>query len=438
MPSSRARKTLTRTRVQTVGLILVLLLGPVGVCDAYSVLTHEAIVDSAWDDAIKPLLLKRFPNSTPEELKEAHSYAYGGSVIQDLGYYPFGSHFFSDLVHYVRTGDFVQALIRDSSNLDEYAFALGALAHYAADNEGHRLAVNKSVPLLYPKLRKKYGDVVTYDESPSAHLKTEFGFDVVQIARGRYGSDAYHDYIGFHVSKELLDRAFMETYSLDLKSIFTDYDLALGTYRRGVSEVIPTMTEVAWQTKKDDIQKDIPGITKKKFLYHLSRASYEKNWDGHYKKPGFGTKFLAFLFRLVPKVGPFSAFNFKVPTPQAEQLFMASFNGSVTEYEHFLHEKRDSGSIKLVNDNFDTGTVTKPGEYPLADKTYADLLERHAKEQFKQMTPELRQTILDFYSDPNAPNTTKKDKKQWAELARDVDELKAFSPATQPAPASNE
>jgi hypothetical protein len=437
MSSSRVRKTLTRTRVQTVGLILLLLLGQVGVCDGYSVLAHEAIVDSAWDDAIKPLLLKRFPNSTPEQLKEAHSYAYGGSVIQDAGYYPFGSHFFSNLVHYVRTGDFVQALIRDSSNLDEYAFALGALAHYAADNEGHRLAVNKSVPLLYPKLRRKYGDVVTYDESPSAHLKTEFGFDVVQVARGRYGSDAYHDYIGFQVSKELLDRAFMDTYSLDLKSVFTDYDLALGTYRRGVSEVIPKMTEVAWQTKKDDIQKDIPGITKKKFLYHLSRASYEKQWDGHYQKPGFGTKLLAFFFRLVPKVGPFSAFNFKVPTPQAEQFFMASFNGSVTQYEHFLHEEANTDAIVLVNDNFDTGTVTKPGEYPLADKTYADLLERHAKDQFKQMTPELRQAILDFYRDPNAPITTKKDKRQWAEVVRNVNELKAFRPGTQPAPSAS-
>src|SRR5580704_15304809 len=232
MPSSYFPKTSCFPRLKAISLALILLFLNPANSDAYSVLSHEAVVDSAWDDAIKPLLLKRFPDSTPEELKEAHSYAYGGSVIQDLGYYPFGSHFFSDLVHYVRTGDFVQALMRDSSTLDEYAFALGALAHYAADNEGHRLAVNRSVPLLFPKLRRKYGDVVTYDESPSAHLKTEFGFDVVQIARGRYGSDAYHDYIGFQVSKELLDRAFMETYSLDLKSIFTDYDLALGTYRR--------------------------------------------------------------------------------------------------------------------------------------------------------------------------------------------------------------
>jgi hypothetical protein len=432
MPSYRARKTGAKNQIQAIGMILVLLLGPVGVCSGYSVLTHEAIVDSAWDDAIKPLLLQRFPDATHEQLKEAHSYAYGGSVIQDLGYYPFGSHFFSDLVHYVRTGDFVQALLRDSSNLDEYAFALGALAHYAADNDGHRIAVNKSVPMLYPRLRKKYGDVVTYDQSPPAHLKTEFGFDVVQVARGHYGSDAYHDYLGFQVSQDLLERAFMETYSLDLKSIFTDYNLSLDTYRYGVSEVIPKMTQVAWQTKKDEIQKDIPGITKKKFLYHISRASYEKQWRGHYQKPGFGTKFLVFLFRLIPKVGPFSVFTFKIPTPEAEKLFMASFNGSVTEYEHFLREKRATDAIVLVNDNFDTGTVTKPGEYPLADKTYADLLERHAKDHFKEMTPELRATILDFYSDPNAPITTKKNKKQWSDVVREVAELKEFTPPAGP------
>lgn len=394
-------------------------------------LTHEAIIDAAWDVAIKPLLLKRFPGSTPEQLKEAHSYAYGGSVIQDLGYYPFGSHFFSDLVHYVRTGDFVQALLRDSTTLDEYAFALGALAHYAADNQGHRLATNKSVPMLYPKLRRKYGDVVTYDESPSAHLKTEFGFDVLQVARGHYASDAYHDFIGFQVSKDLLDRAFQETYSLDLKTIFTDYTLSLGTYRYAVSGLIPEMTRVAWQTRKDDIRKDTPGITKEKFLYHISRASYEKQWDGHYQKAGFGTKFLAFLFKLIPKVGPFSVFTFKIPPPQAEQLFMASFNGSLTEYEHFLHEDREAGELVLINDNFDTGTVTKPGAYPLADKTYAQLLDRQAKDNFADITPELRLTILDFYSDPNAPIATKKDNKEWAKVLREVNNLTAFTPNLQ-------
>src|ERR1700685_4625264 len=196
---------------------LIFILGAVTACQGYSVLTHEAIIDSAWDDAIKPLLLTRFPNSTKEELKTAHSYAYGGCVIQDLGYYPFGSHLFSDLVHYVRTGDFVQALIRDSQDLNEYAFALGALAHYAADNQGHRVAVNLAVPMLYPKLRAKYGDTVVYDQNPAAHLRTEFGFDVLEVAKGRYAPDDYRGFIGFEVAKPLLARAFEETYSLKLE-----------------------------------------------------------------------------------------------------------------------------------------------------------------------------------------------------------------------------
>jgi hypothetical protein len=167
-----AYANLRRSRVAPFIAILtsLLLLASGGTLQAFSVLTHEAIIDSAWKDSIRPLLLQRYPNATKEELKESHAYAYGGSIIQDMGYYPFGSHFFSDLVHYIRTGDFVETLIRDSKDLNEYAFALGALAHYAADNNGHRIAVNRSVNILYHNLGKKYWDVVTYDENPSAHL----------------------------------------------------------------------------------------------------------------------------------------------------------------------------------------------------------------------------------------------------------------------------
>jgi hypothetical protein len=49
------------------------------------------------------------------------------------------------------------ALLRSAKDLDGYAFALGALAHYAADNNGHRIGTNPAVPILYPKLKKKYG-----------------------------------------------------------------------------------------------------------------------------------------------------------------------------------------------------------------------------------------------------------------------------------------
>jgi hypothetical protein len=396
--------------------------------DAYSVMTHEAIIDSAWDIAIKPLLLERFPNATRDQLKTAHAYAYGGSVIQDMGYYPFGSKLFTDLLHYVRTADFVEALLRDSQDVNEYAFALGALAHYAADNNGHRLAVNVSVPILYPKLRAKYGDRVVYDQDPGAHLKTEFGFDVLQVARGRYAPDDYRDHIGFEVARPLLAKAFEETYGLKLDSIFTDLDLAIGTYRRGVSSVIPKMTKVAWQVKKDEIQGEIPGMTRKRFLYHLSRASYEKRWSNHYRQPGFGTKCLAFLFRLIPKVGPFRAFAFRTPTPETERFFMASFNAALTDYERLIGEQKGTGRAELANDNLDTGGFTGPGQYPLADKTYAQLLDQLAKNHFAQTSPELRAAILDFYKDPSAPFTTKKNRREWAKVTQEVDELKAFSP----------
>lgn len=397
-------------------------------CSAYSELTHEAIVDAAWDIAIRPLLLQRFPNATGPELRTAHAYAYGGSVIQDMGYYPFGSKLFTNLVHYVRSADFVNALLRDSKTVDDYAFALGALAHYVADNDGHNLAVNVSVPMLYPKMRKKYGDWVAYDQGPADHLRTEFGFDVLQIARSRYAPGDYQDHIGFQVAKPLLEKAFQETYGLKLDSVFTSLNLAIGTYRRGVSAVIPSMTKVAWQIKKDEIQKEIPGVTRRKYLYHLSRASYNQHWSREYKQPGIGTRILAFLIRVVPKIGPFSALAFRTPTPKTEQFFMASFNSSLRDYETDVHNEATSGNPGITNDNLDTGRVAGPGEYPLADKTYAELLHQLAKTHFAQVTPELRDAVLAFYGDLNATNTVQKKKKEWAKITAEVAELKAFSP----------
>src|SRR5579862_1917004 len=270
------------------GLIIVLLLLSTSVY-GYSVLTHEAIVDSLWDTSIQKMLLKRFPMATPEELEKAHAYVYGGCILQDMGYYPFSSRFFSDLTHYVRSGDFVIALIRESQDLNEYAFALGALAHYAADDSGHRMATNLAVPILYPNLRRKFGKAVTYGDDPLSHLRTEFGFDVLQVAQGRYAPDRYRAFIGFQVSTPLLERAFLDTYGLAMKDIFGDLSLAVGTYRYAVGSILPGMTRVAWRLKKNYLVKEIPGATQKKFLYTLSRSSYEKEWGTQYHKAGFRT-----------------------------------------------------------------------------------------------------------------------------------------------------
>jgi zinc dependent phospholipase C len=390
----------------------------------YSVLTHQAIIDSLWNDSIKPLLLKRFPGATQEQLRQARAHAYGGAIIQDMGYYPFGSKLFTDLTHYVRSGDFIEALIEESQDLDEYAFALGALAHYAADNNGHMIGVNRAVPKIFPKLRAKYGDEVTYVEDPSAHIRTEFGFDVAQVARGRYAPDAYHDFIGFKVAKKLLERGFAKTYGIEMKDVFASVDLAIGTYRRTVSGLIPEMTKVAWELKKDQIEKNMPGITRDKFIYNLSRADYEKEFGKDYEQPGFFAKSTAWFFRVVPKVGPFKALAFKPPTPEAEQFFMASFNATLARYRALLAETKN-GKLNLQNTDFDTGKPTRAGEYKLADETYAKLLEKLADKNFGMASAELRRNILTFYGDLGAPLATKKDKDDWQDTLRALDKLKA-------------
>ena len=337
--------------IRMLALSLVMLMCSGGV-SAYSVLTHEEIVDLLWADEIRPLILKRYPGLTEEQITEAHAYAYGGAVIQDLGYYPFGSVEFSNLVHYVRTGDFVRELLAQSSDADEYAFALGALSHYASDIAGHP-AVNQSVAMEYPKLRAKYGKSVRYAQDKTAHLKTEFGFDTVQVARNRYASQQYHDFIGFQVSKPLLERVFPIVYGLELKDVLPREDLAVGSYRYSVSRLIPQMTQVALQTHKKELMRETPNFAKQKFLYRLSRSDYEKDWGKDYVKPGLGTRILSTLLRYMPKIGPFKGLGFNNPTPQTEDLYIKSINTTVDQYRALL-EKR----CVLTNSCCSTTTLT--------------------------------------------------------------------------------
>lgn len=398
---------------------------------AYAVLGHEAIVDSAWEFSLRPLLLKRFPDATAEQLKEAHAFAYGGAIIQDMGYYPHGSFLFSDLTHYVRSGDFVLALIRDSKDLDGYAFALGALAHYASDNEGHPLGTNRAVPLLYPKLEEKHGDSITYEQDKLAHIRTEFGFDVLEVAKGRYAPQSYHDFIGFEVSAPLLKQAFRETYGLNLRDLLSDEDKALGSYRHAVSQLIPKATRIAWSLKKDAIIKDQPGITRNKFLYNVSRASYQKDWGKDYQAPTVGDSLLAFLIRVLPKIGPLRVLQLKTPTPATERLFEASFNASLDRYKQFLKQV-DAGQPVLPNLNFDTGDSTGPGKYELNDKAHAKLLEELAAQNFTGVSPDMRIELLEFFGHPDAPYVMKRKSKDWAKVQANLEELKKARPvATQ-------
>jgi len=426
---------------------LAFLLATASNLSAYSVLSHEAVIDALWHDSIQKVLLQRFPASTPEQLREAQAYAYGGSIIQDMGYYPFGNVFFSDAAHYVRSGDFVESLLRQSKDLNEYAFALGALAHYSADNVGHPGAVNLSVPILYPKLGRKYGRVVTYADDPKKHLMVEFGFDVVQVAAGVYAPADYHDFIGFKVSKPLLERAFKETYGLELGDVLLLEDLAVGTYRYFAGRMIPHFTAAAWQLKRDQIEKLIPGITRRRFVYRFRRQEYEKEYGKQYRgrrvkgelesyehrvfeaahTPGFGAKVLAVVFTVIPRIGPLRALDFKPATPQTERLFLASLRATRANYQQLLAQV-STGRLTLPNQDCDTGQPTRAGEYRLADRTYANLLARLRKERYKNVTPELRSNILAFYEhfDTTHPQKHCKDCRS---IPRELEEIKAVSGA---------
>ncbi len=408
-------RPLARARAIIICLIAVLLVLPAPV-HAYAVLSHEAIIDAAWET--HTLLLTKFPQATEEDLSKAQAYAYGGAIIQDMGYYPYGSPFFSDLTHYIRSGDFIQVLLRGAKDVNEYAFALGALAHYAADNDGHRLGTNRAVPILYPSLRKKYGDSVSFEDNRLAHVKTEFGFDVLEIARERYAPDSYHDFIGFEVSRPALEQAFRQTYGLELRDVLVDEDKVLNSYRRDVSKLIPKATRIAWQLKKDEIKDDIPDATKRKFLFNLSRSNYEREWGKDYRKPSPGERFLAFL-------------QFRTPTPQTEQMFEASFNATLDRYRELLTEVRE-GRLDLPNDNFDVGENTGPGKYRLNDEAHAQLLDKLAENKFANATSEVKAELLNFFAEPNAPYATKRNVKAWAKVQVQLQQLKSAMVAANP------
>jgi hypothetical protein len=401
----------TLIRLSTVAFTLCLLLAASS-ARAYGVLTHQAIIDAAWKDSIEPLLRKRFPNASAEDLKKAHAHAYGGSIVQDMGYFPFGNTFFTDLTHYVRSGDFVENLLKSATTVEEYGFALGAMSHYNADIHGHPLGTNKAVALVYPEVRDEHGHEVTYAEDPVSHIKTEFGFDVLQVARGNYAPEDYQHFIGFEVSKELLERAFLETYGLELNDVFLNVPLAISTYRFTIRGFMPDLTKAAWQAKKGDIQEANPGTTRRQFHYHMRRAEFNKTWGNDYERPNIFARFVAWIIKVLPKIGPLRTLAFKPPTPEAEELFYNSFNTTVEHYTQLIQQIKQQNSIKLANMQLDTGEPTKPGGYKLADETYAKLVLKLAKSDFKHLSPSLRQDILHFYQPKKAMKEVEEDDKE--------------------------
>ena len=418
-------KSVVHSAIRALVVLTVLVIG-CGSSQAYSVLTHEEIIDLLWNDHLRPMILARYPGLTDDQMREAHAYAYGGAVIQDMGYYPFGNKEFSDLVHYVRSGDFVLELLKESQSADEYAFALGALSHYSADVTGHP-AVNQAVAIAYPKLRARFGPIVLYAQDKTAHIRTEFGFDMAQVAKERYAPQQYHDFIGFEVSKDLLERVFPVVYGVELKDVLPHEDLAIGSFRYSVSSLIPHMTQVALRTHKKEIMREVPNFQKRKFIYRLSRADYEKSWGKQYQHAGFGVRFLSVILRILPKVGPLKALDFNIPTPKTENLYFTSINQTVDNYGSLLNESH-SKSMKLVDEDLDSGKPTAAGEYSLADDVYAKLLSQLADKKFDSTSKALQKNILDFYTNASAPNETKKDPGKWEKVQSNLDALKVITP----------
>ncbi len=420
---------------------------------AYSVLTHQAVIDSTWADYLLPLLRQRYPGGDTTAWKEAKSYAYGGAIIQDMGYYPLGAEFFTNLTHYVRSGDFVQNLLREAHGRNEYAFALGALAHYAADNVGHPESTNLILPQVYPRRKAEYGPVVTYEEAPINHTELEFSFDVVQIAAGRYRSQDYHKYIGFRVSKPLLERAFRQTYGLKLGQVLFNVDASIGAFRLAVNQVLPAAARAAWVNQRAAIHKTSPRARRRDYVYHTSRRRFRREYGTGYEWPGFGARLLSGLLSLLPKFGPLKAFAFRVPSAAGEARFRRSYRNALARYRTLVRAlPPDTAATPpaLPNTNLDTGRPTRPSDYILADVTYKKLLRELQKDKFGHLTPALRQHILAYYAagpPPAAPparfteatedeqKNSRKNHKQREQAEQALGELRALPPAASSSPA---
>ncbi|HZD48484.1 MAG TPA: zinc dependent phospholipase C family protein [Silvibacterium sp.] len=386
---------------------------------SYSLLTHQQIIDLAWKDSIVPMLLSRYPHATPAELERARSYAYGGSTIQDAGYYPFGHEFFSDLTHYVRSGDFVASLIRNARNINELAFALGALSHYVGDCIGHDDAVNPSTAIEFPSLEEKYGPVVTYDESPHGHVRTEFAFDIDQLSKRRLAPSAYLDHVGLNVSTRLLEQAFFETYGLHLRSMEINRKAVVETYRWSVRNFLPSIARAEVVLHKKDFPADAPGPEFDLYVKRVEEADAINGWEKYRKqKAGFKTHLLAVVIVVVPKIGIISDLSIRGPQPETEQRYIESVNRTVDRYEQLLgyltRKPREEPriSMNLENRDLDTGDKVRPGGYRLTDWTYARLLDKITTLR-EPIPAALQRDILAYYADPDAPIATRKKPHAW-------------------------
>jgi hypothetical protein len=409
--------------LKTIAFIALLLAATPAV--PYSVQSHQELIDLAWKQSIQPILLKHYPTLTKAQLQEAHAYAYGGCAIQDFGYYPFANGFFSDLTHYVRSGDFVVNLLRNAHTADELAFAIGSLSHYIGDTVGHSMAVNHSVPVEFPKLKQKYGDDINYAENPHAHVQTEFAFDINQLSKRRFAPSDYTKFVGLEVPRDLLRKAFFETYGLNLPDIIGTKETSIRVYRYAVRRFLPNIARAETILHKKDFPDDVPSPDLDELRKDLMLASTDNNWEAYRKNPGVRSHLYAGFIFILPKFGTLKMLAIKGPTEQTEDLYIKSMNRSIKSMR-FVLAHYDNIERYLPNRDLDTGQVVKPGGYPLTDKTYAKLLDLITRHPDKVVPNQLKHDLIAYYADPAAPIITKKDSKKWEQVQENLKTLEAM------------
>ncbi len=412
------------TRLSLASLLLVILTVPQPTY-AYSVLTHEQIIDLTWADSIQPLLLRRYPNLTPAQLREARAYAYGGCVIQDLGYYPMGRPLFSDLLHYVRTGDFIRALFRDAKSPDDFAFAIGALSHYMGDTIGHAEAINLAVGTEFPALAVKYGPNVNYAEGPHQHVRAEFAFDINEITKHRLAPEGYLNHIGFAIPVPLLARAYYDTYGLDIAGVLGHHRPTLRGYRYSVRTLLPRVAYAETLLHRKQMPADTPSPMLDLLNQQIATLSTQDHWDSYRKHAGLGTHLLAGFIFILPKVGPLSDLSLRGPTVQTEQDYVNSLDHTVDALRQMLaHASTTSG---LANQDLDTGDAIRPGTYRLCDETYANLLHQVASTPATPIPFGLKRDLLAYFADPEKAIYLKREPKQFARMKAELPILTTIS-----------
>ena len=461
--------------------VLALLLPWGGEARAYSLLTHEQLIDLTWKGSIVPLLLSRYPNLTPAELEQARAYAYGGCVIQDIGYYPFGDAAYSNLTHYVRSGDFVVNLFRNATNADELAFAVGALSHYIGDSVGHSTAVNLAVPVEFPKLGAKYGPVVNYAEGERQHVQTEFAFDINEIAHHRMAPVHYLRHIGLEVPVKQLALAFYQTYGLE--EDFTGKRgrrVNVSAYRFAVRGFIPRIAYAVTLLHRSHEPADPDTADAHEIEAESARVATENDWQAYRRKAGIGTYALAGLLFVLPKIGPLKMVAVKGPTAETEAEYLHSVVLSTEALRRALagftppgptnasaaasaaaavptetaqaqalpahpasapllpktEGPRQSSDPRhpLPNRDLDTGRVVQPGGYPLTDETYARLLHLLTRQPTLPIPPGIKEDIEAYYANLDMPFATKKDPQEWAQVQADLTTLEGMPTSKEPEP----